>query len=194
MLKIIGERIRTLREKENLTQQQLAKKLHRNRETINQWENHSRDLKSEDIKALAEFFKTSADYLLGITHTPENDVTLKEISKTTGLNEKSINTLIDYKTLTAENTDLINKMLSHNEQFEKLLEEIKNYNSISNSSEISDQLETITTFFEYKIDINQTNESPILKFLQNISTTPEKMIGMYEESLKNRFITFIKSL
>lgn len=62
--KTIGKRIKILREKNNLTQAELAKKLFVKRETVNYWENGTRDLKSQSIIQLAELFNVSCDYIL----------------------------------------------------------------------------------------------------------------------------------
>lgn len=75
----IGKRIKNLREKNGLTQQQLAKELHVKRETVNLWENGFRDLKTGYTIALAEYFKVDCDYLLrGISakHAPLHEITL----------------------------------------------------------------------------------------------------------------------
>ncbi len=60
----IGERIRKLREEKGLTQQQLAKKMYVKRETVNQWENETRDLKTGYTISLADFFGVTCDYIL----------------------------------------------------------------------------------------------------------------------------------
>lgn len=59
----IGERIRKLREEKGLTQQQLAKKMYVKRETVNQWENETRDLKTGYTISLADFFGVTCDYI-----------------------------------------------------------------------------------------------------------------------------------
>lgn len=70
MIDIISKRIKEQRENQDMTQKELAQKLNRNRETINQWENSARDLKTEDIAALAKIFDVSTDYLLGLSDLP----------------------------------------------------------------------------------------------------------------------------
>ena len=75
----IGQRIKELREKKGLTQQQLANELHVKRETVNLWENGFRDLKTGYTIALAEYFKVDCDYLLrGISakHAPLHEITM----------------------------------------------------------------------------------------------------------------------
>ena len=66
---VIGLRISKLREKRGLSQKQLADELEKNglkvrRETVTQWENGSRDLKTEYTVKLADFFGVTCDYIL----------------------------------------------------------------------------------------------------------------------------------
>lgn len=87
----IGERIKDLREEKGLTQAELAKKLNVKRETVNQWENNVRDLKTQYTISLANEFGVSADYILGITpDVKTTDPTIKEICEYTGLSEKAV--------------------------------------------------------------------------------------------------------
>ncbi|MCL2046125.1 MAG: helix-turn-helix domain-containing protein [Oscillospiraceae bacterium] len=60
----IGSRIKGLRELRNLTQSELAAALHVQRQTVNQWENGTRDLKTDYTVKLAVFFGTTCDYIL----------------------------------------------------------------------------------------------------------------------------------
>ena len=60
-------RIRDLREDNDLTQQQVAEYLKIKQNTYSQYETGSRQIPIDIIKALATLYKTSTDYLLGIT-------------------------------------------------------------------------------------------------------------------------------
>ena len=60
----IGKRIKELREKKGLTQKELAENLSVKRETVNQWENGTRDLKTEYTIKLADFFEVTCDEIL----------------------------------------------------------------------------------------------------------------------------------
>ena len=60
-------RIRDLREDSNLTQSDVAKYLHIKQNTYSQYENEQRQLPLSCLIALAKFYKTSTDYILGLT-------------------------------------------------------------------------------------------------------------------------------
>ena len=60
-------RIRDLREDNDLTQKQLAEYLHIRQNTYSQYENGQRQLPLDTLIALARFYNTSTDYILGLT-------------------------------------------------------------------------------------------------------------------------------
>ena len=60
-------RIRDMREDRDLTQKQLADHLHIRQNTYSQYETGQRQLPLDVLIALARYYKTSADYLLGLT-------------------------------------------------------------------------------------------------------------------------------
>lgn len=60
-------RIRDMREDRDLTQKQLADYLHIRQNTYSQYETGQRQLPLDVLIALAWYYKTSADYLLGLT-------------------------------------------------------------------------------------------------------------------------------
>ena len=60
-------RIRDMREDRDLTQKQLADHLHIRQNTYSQYETGQRQLPLDALIALARYYKTSADYLLGLT-------------------------------------------------------------------------------------------------------------------------------
>lgn len=68
---VIGNRIRELREKNDINQQDLARYLKVAKSTLSQYETGSR-IPNDDIKkAIAEKFNVSVDYLLGLTDIPD---------------------------------------------------------------------------------------------------------------------------
>ena len=60
-------RIRDLREDSDLTQREIAEYLHIRQNTYSQYENGQRQLPIDVLIALAKYYHTSTDYLLGLT-------------------------------------------------------------------------------------------------------------------------------
>lgn len=65
------DRLKMLRQKMNLTQKQLGKKLGLSNKTISNYENGDRQPDNETLLKLAEFFGVSVNYLLGETDNPK---------------------------------------------------------------------------------------------------------------------------
>lgn len=61
-----GERLLDLRLEKGLSQKELAKKLGVNQAAISKWEAGQRQTDFETIMLIAEFFKVTTDYLLGL--------------------------------------------------------------------------------------------------------------------------------
>ena len=64
-------RIRDLREDNDLTQKEIAEHLHIKQNTYSQYENGQRQIPLDSLIALAKFYKTSTDYILGLTDNPK---------------------------------------------------------------------------------------------------------------------------
>ena len=60
-------RLKDLREDADLTQKELADYLHVKQNTYSQYETEQRQLPIAYLIALAKFYKTSTDYILGLT-------------------------------------------------------------------------------------------------------------------------------
>ncbi len=60
-------RIRDLREDADLTQQEIAKLLNVSQATYSRYESGELDIPSASLITLARFYKTSVDYLLGLS-------------------------------------------------------------------------------------------------------------------------------
>ncbi|MCI0469205.1 MAG: helix-turn-helix transcriptional regulator, partial [Nitrospirae bacterium] len=74
--KIIGERIKKIREEIGLSQQALAKKICMNRVSLSQIENGQRVVSAEEITKLAKIFNISSDMLLDLEQ--EAKIVIKE--------------------------------------------------------------------------------------------------------------------
>ena len=64
-------RLRDLREDNDLNQEELAKILHVSQATYSRYESGVLDISAASLEILAEFYKTSIDYLLGLTDVRE---------------------------------------------------------------------------------------------------------------------------
>ena len=62
-----GQKIKELREKENVTQKDLAEAIGLNRSSINQFENQYDIIPIKRLNQIANFFNVSIDYLFGLT-------------------------------------------------------------------------------------------------------------------------------
>lgn len=66
---MIADRIKSLREKQNKTQSELAKQLGITRSSVNAWEMGISVPSTQYIVELAQIFHVSTDYLLGVNTT-----------------------------------------------------------------------------------------------------------------------------
>lgn len=65
------KRIEDLRIDHDLTQQDIADFLHIQREVYRRYEKGTRTIPVEFLIQLADYYKTSVDYLLGLTENPD---------------------------------------------------------------------------------------------------------------------------
>ena len=79
---MVAERISELREQQNMTQAELAKRLGITRSSVNAWELGLNVPSTQYIIELSEIFKVSTDYLLCVAKTQTLDLT--------GLDEEDI--------------------------------------------------------------------------------------------------------
>ncbi len=79
---MIADRIKQLREEKGVTQAELAKKLGITRSSVNAWEMGISVPSTQYVVELANIFKISTDYLLGVDHSATVDVS--------GLTERDI--------------------------------------------------------------------------------------------------------
>ena len=66
MSKIFGERLRELRNEQNLSAKKLGDILKVSDATIIRWENDKMNPTIDDLYNIANYFKVSADYLIGL--------------------------------------------------------------------------------------------------------------------------------
>ena len=61
-------RIRELREDNDLSQKAIAEMLHCSQQVYSNYELGQRDIPTHILIALAQFYQTTTDYILGLTH------------------------------------------------------------------------------------------------------------------------------
>ncbi len=66
-----AQRIRFLRENRELTQAQIAEFLHTSQTVYSRYERNERNLPIDYLYTLCRFYNVSADYILGLTDTPQ---------------------------------------------------------------------------------------------------------------------------
>jgi len=91
MGKGIGLRIKAARMNRGISQDALSEKVSVKRETINQWEAETRQIKAGDLLALANALDVSADYLIGRIDRETSSLT--DICKATGLTQEAAKAL-----------------------------------------------------------------------------------------------------
>ena len=64
-------RIKDLREDNDITQSEVAEYLHIKQNTYSQYESGKRQISVDTLIALAKYYKTSTDYILGLTDKRE---------------------------------------------------------------------------------------------------------------------------
>lgn len=76
MILKIGERIRDLRVSSGMTQADLARRLSVTRSSVNAWEMEISSPSIQNLIELAATFRTSTDYILGLTDKNSIDISL----------------------------------------------------------------------------------------------------------------------
>lgn len=79
MILLIADTIKQMRQMANLTQSDLAKKLNITRSSVNAWEMGISVPSTQYVVELANVFKVSTDYILGVES--ENTISLDELTQ-----------------------------------------------------------------------------------------------------------------
>lgn len=145
----IGDRIRYIRTKQGISQDELGGRIFKSRGEINYYENNSRLPDVQTLINIANSLEVSMDYLCGINGVEKPNIEFQAINKMIGLNEDSIYKLSkfanseeilkdvyeDYEIAGVENGKLklamVNKLLSNN-VFEEILQLMVDYEDIVN--------------------------------------------------------------
>lgn len=167
---VFPTRLRNLMEKRKVTQQGLADVIGGTRQVVSQYRNGDVVPNMDKIIKIADFFNVSCDYLVGRTDVETTDITIKEISKITGLNENAIKSLKSLKRMADDFgiisiLDTINMLLNENNFENGILSSIDSYLNMKIDN-VELKLTTRGTFVD---DIHIiTADSLINVFLMNI--------------------------
>ena len=102
-------RLKSLRQKKGISQQQLATALGTSQQSINKYENHSIEPDIDMLMKMADFFDTSVDYLVGYS-----DVARKvETVWTFELNEDESSVIEQYRVLTPKERESIRLVMEN---------------------------------------------------------------------------------
>lgn len=133
----IGERIKLKREALGLTQRELSEKLYVKRETVNQWESGTRQIKGDDIARLADALETTCDYILRGVETEQLN-----FFKDLGLTGQAVKNLKQMSPEVGGN-DVLNKLIS-NDLFPLFVRAWGNYCSLSEN------------YYQAKVELDKT--------------------------------------
>ena len=70
---MVYKRIRDLREDKDLTQKEMAKALNCSQQVYSNYELGQRDIPTDVLIKLSNFYKVSVDYILGLTENPQTN-------------------------------------------------------------------------------------------------------------------------
>lgn len=88
----LGQRIKELRQQKHISQEKLGNILHVSKVSISGYENDTREPSAESIRAIANYFNVTTDYLLGVHQTPiwANDKDRNDLAAFLSQNEGSM--------------------------------------------------------------------------------------------------------
>ena len=117
---IVGERLKILREREEITQKQLAQLLCITQQTYSRYETAKADLPLHHLCTLTQYYNVSSDYILGNISHPKAPPELSErfiqhitvrdfICRVSSFSRKSKRRLIDYVNYLSYQEQLVKK-------------------------------------------------------------------------------------
>ena len=190
----LGQRIRKLRENnfkphslKTETQPELQKAMGLSHaQTIQQWEDGSRQVKAQYIVALAKHYGVSTDYLLGLTGVKKADTNLRASAEYLGLDETPATLLKDCKDLNKDEIrKCINALLSADEfyyamvylQMVSIIEQSKTDEERDNPSVFDERCEIIDNLTDKSL-LNGT-------YTNNDRISRKRMQSLYTQMAKD---------
>ena len=196
---MIGERLKQLRIKNGLKQQELADMFGLSSGTISFYESEQRKPDIDFIVAIAKYFDVSTDYLLGLTNAIDKEII--DISKVTGLNDFSL-TILEQSLKETDNAaaEVIDTVICGGD-FLRLVNLINDKNEKKPTididwSDICDKklsdifdmdIEQRTTILNMLFPMNRFNAYELREL------EIEKYIDSIAKRLKEKYLNFVKS-
>ena len=109
---IFGIRLAGLRKERNISQRRVSQDTNISLTTITKYETSVRNPSYEDLTALAKYYDTTTDYLLGLSDIKATDTNLKAVCKYTGLSEEAVQYIIENTVQNSINAN-VNEILSN---------------------------------------------------------------------------------
>ena len=196
---MIGERLKQLRIKNGLKQQELADMFGLSSGTISFYESEQRKPDIDFIVAIAKYFDVSTDYLLGLTNAIDKENI--DISKVTGLNDFSLTileqSLKETKNAAAEVIDtvicggdflrLVNLINDKNEKKPTIDIDWSDICDKKLSDIFDMDIEQRTTILNMLFPMNRFNAYELREL------EIEKYIDSIAKRLKEKYLNFVKS-
>lgn len=108
---IVGKRLKELREKKNLTQEELGKILNLNKSTISHYENDSRTPDLDKLERFANYYDVDLNYIVGLDNNCESK------KQSVKMSDEELELILEIRKVKN-----YNKILSNPQRYAKLLD------------------------------------------------------------------------
>lgn len=103
-MKTFGQILRELRNQHNVTGEELGKAISVSKNAISNWENNRRMPDNETVKAIAEYFEVSTDFLLGVVSSNQGKgIPIPVLGRVVaGIPLEAVEEILDYEEISPE--------------------------------------------------------------------------------------------
>lgn len=168
-LDYFGDRLKLLRKERGITQQELADAIGISKGGLCYYENTNRAPDITVLEKFADFFKVSADYLLGRTNAQTQKAKLQAVCNYTGLSDKSVSLLAELKEKNPQQLKAVNFLLEQAAEDMDIvypLDDMDNYDgSILNA--VVRYISRYHSYDHYLIDATSSNDEGITSEIQS---------------------------
>ena len=168
-LDYFGDRLKLLRKERGITQQELADAIGISKGGLCYYENTNRAPDITVLERFADYFKVSADYLLGRTNAQTQKAKLQAVCNYTGLSDKSVGLLSELKEKNPQQLKAVNFLLEQAAEDMDIvypLDDTDNYDgSILNA--VVRYICRYHSYDEYLIDALSSTDEGITSEIQN---------------------------